>query len=820
MTLAHLLATSDNARIWHHPQPHLVDDTLFAYWGKIDKGKTFWRARGSLLNKTWAEGLIHGETDHNMTPFADVIAREIPGAKFVALVRDPRDFVRSGMRRNYYNGHPWDSGRLRPPAGTPELSSWEKMSQFEKICWLWAETYRKIEALASTIGRERVMTIRFEDLVTGTETARQIFHFLGLTGFDEFETSLVIKNKYNKQISGDFPKPEKWTLDQREMLHHHCGAVARQYHYDLIWDAPADDKKSTTDPIVLPIELAVGPEDEIENKRTQSWLEFLRVAHQSFKEEKFSPSTSGRDDSGTPFVDTDLGIRFFGLRKSICSGDENGPFSADNSNGLAESAESITADINARYLKSLQHMRYAYRKGDRFVELGAYLGYYALQAARRVGKEGLVLAVEMMPDNYRILYKNLQHNTLGTTIAMNVGVGAVSGITEAFVGGSQINGFREDVVRKYCKKVETVPIQSMTIDEILKSQQISSVDLMAVQLNGTELDVLKAIQNSWSQIQNLAVAANYDERGIYAPCAVADFLDERGYATEIIGRWVYAKRWPVVAGRRHSKRPSPVFIGGCGRSGTTLLRVMLDSHQHIAVGPESELIINSISLPVDELAFKFDMTRQKVLQIAEQSALLPDFVERFFYEYAQQQGKFRWAEKTPRNIRYIGYILHNFPNAFFIHVLRDGRDVACSLRTHPKYEKKGDQWVHSGVLNPIDQCITRWVRDVSAGLLWRSHPRYLEVRYEDLVQTPEMVLRRVLESIDEPWDHAVLRHYEVKTASRDASKFPQNQAANEPVKIQSLNRWKGELSEEEKRTIKTLAGDLLKQTGYARDDVW
>jgi glycosyltransferase involved in cell wall biosynthesis len=230
-TLAQLLDSAPNGRVWHHPKPYLINETLQAYHNRIDKVTEFWKARSSIINRTWAEGLIHGETDHNMTPFCDIIKEEIPASKFVVLVRDPRDFVQSGMRRNYYHGHPWDSGRLRPPAGIAEWDRWHAMDQFEKICWLWRETYEYILKAAQKIAPERVFILRFEDLIADFVKTAELFDFLGLTDFHQTGYEKTISKKLNAQQTGDFPTPENWTEDLHETLWKECGELAMTFGY-------------------------------------------------------------------------------------------------------------------------------------------------------------------------------------------------------------------------------------------------------------------------------------------------------------------------------------------------------------------------------------------------------------------------------------------------------------------------------------------------------------------------------------------------------------------------------------------------------------
>lgn len=267
----------------------------------------------------------------------------------------------------------------------------------------------------------------------------------------------------------------------------------------------------------------------------------------------------------------------------------------------------------------------------------------------------------------------------------------------------------------------------------------------------------------------------------------------------------------------------PIVIGGCGRSGTTLLRVMLDSHPSICCGPESGLF-----LPwpvtrgrVSALADRFDLPAGEVMQLRQSSGSQAEFVDRFFASYCRRTGKPRWAEKTPRNVRVLAFIFDRFPEARFVHVIRDGRDVACSLRTHPRHKRVGDQVVQLNTWNPFDQCVRRWVDDVTAGLSWEHRPTTFEVRYEDLILRPEPTLRNLLEWLDEPWNDAVLRYHEVtEQGSRDPSRFLQNPEATAPPYASSVGRWRFDMSPADAELFKRRAGELLSRLGYSDGDDW
>lgn len=272
-------------------------------------------------------------------------------------------------------------------------------------------------------------------------------------------------------------------------------------------------------------------------------------------------------------------------------------------------------------------------------------------------------------------------------------------------------------------------------------------------------------------------------------------------------------RWRRRRASRYVSAQSPVILGGCPRSGTTLLRVMLDSHPHLACGPETSLLTGSV-LPA-KLTAKFDIPALRIRQLRQTAQDHAHFIELFFNCYLELRGKQRWADKTPQNVRYLDYIFRHFPHAKFIHVIRDGRNVICSMRTHPKYRIVNGQPVPTGIRRPLKGCIAGWLRETGAGMKWRGHPHYLEVRYEDLVQSPEPTLRHVCEFIGEPWDAAMLDYHVQEGPSRDAARFITNVAATQPLSADALHRWRTDLTAVELGLVRRRMSDRLAALGYA-----
>jgi protein-tyrosine sulfotransferase len=264
---------------------------------------------------------------------------------------------------------------------------------------------------------------------------------------------------------------------------------------------------------------------------------------------------------------------------------------------------------------------------------------------------------------------------------------------------------------------------------------------------------------------------------------------------------------------------APIVLGGCGRSGTTLLRMMLDSHPRILCGPESS-VFRRRALDPDALADRFGLARGAVRAIDDAAASRPEFIEAFAALCLREAGKTRWAEKTPRNISRIGAIFRFFPEARFVHVLRDGRDVACSLRTHPRHEVVDGRLVPLDTWKPLAACARRWRDDIECSRPWWGDPRFHTLRYEDLVRDPGSVLRRLMAFLGERWDDAMLAHAGGGSSSRDVTRFAQNPEAIRAVSASSIGRWQRDLDANDRRIFKRIAGPLLVELGYARDDAW
>jgi Sulfotransferase family len=270
----------------------------------------------------------------------------------------------------------------------------------------------------------------------------------------------------------------------------------------------------------------------------------------------------------------------------------------------------------------------------------------------------------------------------------------------------------------------------------------------------------------------------------------------------------------------------PLFVVGCGRSGSTLLRLMLDAHPDLAVPGESHFIPDLRRRFPDPVApeeltaallrtphFRHWRTAEASVWRRVRALDTPTFanvVGSAFLANADEQGATRWGDKTPAYVRWIPLLHALWPDARFVHLIRDGRDVALSYRSLP--------WGPTTVW----AAARKWRRDVTAGIrdgqpLGTS--RYLEVRYEGLVQDPKEVLRGIcsfagLPFLEEMLDPDARRDH--PTLAPEAGR-PFHARSQERVAAGARD-WRTQMSADDVRRFEAVAGPLLSDLGYERRD--
>jgi hypothetical protein len=263
---------------------------------------------------------------------------------------------------------------------------------------------------------------------------------------------------------------------------------------------------------------------------------------------------------------------------------------------------------------------------------------------------------------------------------------------------------------------------------------------------------------------------------------------------------------------------SPFFIVGCGRSGTTLLRTMLNHHPDLAIPVESMFVIDFLrartALSRRDLARLLLGDREFQewnFPVAEASlagcATAREMIDRLHELLAAAQHKRFWGQKTPRFIRHGELLKRHYPQARFIHVVRDPRAVVDSLiRSNVHYSN-------------AYYAARRWLRDTGAGrALQAAYPRdVLEVRYEDLVSAPEPVLRRVCGFLGLPYSENMLA-YSGAGLSEYSAGFGQIHALlNESPRPDRREAWRRSLSARDTALVEAVCREQLGLFGYAAE---
>jgi hypothetical protein len=263
---------------------------------------------------------------------------------------------------------------------------------------------------------------------------------------------------------------------------------------------------------------------------------------------------------------------------------------------------------------------------------------------------------------------------------------------------------------------------------------------------------------------------------------------------------------------------SPIFVGGAGRSGTTLIRVILDSHPNIACGPELKVTPMIADMWHSFQTAHLPPLKEYLLTPGHINQIFGQLILSLLEEYRKQSGKARVAEKSPNNVFFFQHLHHIFPQSPLIQVIRDGRDVVCSLLTM--------NWVDPRTGKPIEytrdagKAAQYWASAVQSGRKVRengSAALYAELRYEDIVTRPEPTLKGLFASVGEPWDPAVLDFH---NRERNLAGESSAEQVSKPLYSASVGRWEKNLDPAGKKAVKEVAGDLLIELGYAADNDW
>ncbi len=268
-----------------------------------------------------------------------------------------------------------------------------------------------------------------------------------------------------------------------------------------------------------------------------------------------------------------------------------------------------------------------------------------------------------------------------------------------------------------------------------------------------------------------------------------------------------------------------IFIVGTQRSGTTLLRLILNAHSRIAIAREAGFLVpllkkkyvttgftgaflkafyNNYLSSKSDIQSSYAYYTEFFTQLdPEERISLRELVTGLFSTYCRGEGKSIWGNKTPSFLRKIDILYRLFPDALFIHIVRDGRDVFDSWR------KKAEMHKNDVSVMALDWSlkllmIERYFKGIRA-------ENKITVRYEDLLEKPEQTVRDICSMIGVEYEPDMFNFYKNSynyTISRHSKLI------FSPLNSDNRWKWKKNLSRREIRIFNLLAGHHLRKYNY------
>ena len=279
-----------------------------------------------------------------------------------------------------------------------------------------------------------------------------------------------------------------------------------------------------------------------------------------------------------------------------------------------------------------------------------------------------------------------------------------------------------------------------------------------------------------------------------------------------------------------------VFIVGCPRSGTTLLRNIISAHPRILITPEAHwiplwyekrkgltpeglvtqaLISELLAHPTFAL---FHLGKAEVMGLTSNCEPMSyaSFLTAIFDLYGRMRGKDLVGNKTPDLVRKIDTLHSLWPKARFIHLIRDGRDVALSFMNWPRVSHKKPGTFKTWKDDPVSTAAFWWELNVQAG---RDAGKslgpdlYYEMRYESLVSDSKNECVRLCDFLDLPYDNSMLHYYREPVLKTNPE--PGERRDRQPI-TRGLRDWCKQMSHNDVERFEASAGVLLEELGYQR----
>lgn len=275
---------------------------------------------------------------------------------------------------------------------------------------------------------------------------------------------------------------------------------------------------------------------------------------------------------------------------------------------------------------------------------------------------------------------------------------------------------------------------------------------------------------------------------------------------------------------------NPFFVVGSGRSGNTLMRRILYAHAGVHIPPETfvlgyairlfrqnrnlrwkdlvHLVLSTFEYYPAFDTFGVDSLRPLAVRLAKAprpQRSLSFLLDAFYRYHAEICGRpcERWGDKTPDNTFHLDAIYGVFPASQYVHMVRDGCDVAYSF-------------VNTGMFPSATEAAGIWLDMVQRGRRFcRSHPDCcLEVRYEDLVTRPRETVETVCGFLGIEFESGMLDSDGVAATMGDVSALDHHRKVMKPIRPDSIGKGRRAFSAAQKKEVQAVLGPVLEELGY------
>ncbi|XP_063700470.1 protein-tyrosine sulfotransferase [Culicoides brevitarsis] len=269
---------------------------------------------------------------------------------------------------------------------------------------------------------------------------------------------------------------------------------------------------------------------------------------------------------------------------------------------------------------------------------------------------------------------------------------------------------------------------------------------------------------------------------------------------------------PSYGASPFSREMPLIFIGGVPRSGTTLMRAMLDAHPDVRCGQETRVIPRILQLRSHWMKSEKESLRLKEAGISPE--VLNEAIAQFSLEIIVKHGEPapRLCNKDPLTLKMGTYVMELFPNAKFLFMVRDGRGTVHSIISRKVTITGFD-------LTSYRQCMIKWNQAIETMYNQCNNigkEQCKLVHYEKLVLHPEEQMRDILEFLNITWNDSVLHHEELIGKKNGVALSKVERSSDQvikPINLEALNKWEGQLPDDVVRDMPQIA-PMLRVLGY------